>query len=145
MLMTLISALHNLSRSVGCALLVTAGGKTLVSLFVGGEMLLYLVFKLARGEVFKLARGDFMWWPRVEGIVGIMMSIVSRIIVKAIADFTGCLHLHHPFELGKPGARHSERVTASAIPRAQTTRLTTIFPLFLLHVPARMKVAWPSF
>jgi len=38
-LMTLTSALHNLSRSLGCALLVKASGRTLVVLFVGGELL----------------------------------------------------------------------------------------------------------
>ena len=48
-LMTMISALHNLSRSVGCALLAAVGNKGLILYFADGEMLLYLIFKLARG------------------------------------------------------------------------------------------------
>ena len=43
MLMTLISSLHNLSRSLGCALLAAAGNKGLILYFVGGELILYLV------------------------------------------------------------------------------------------------------
>jgi len=67
MLMTMISALHNLSRRVGCTLLAAAGNKGLILYFVGGEMLLYLFFKLARA--------DFMIWPRIEGFLSIIMSI----------------------------------------------------------------------
>ena len=107
MLMTLISSLHNLSRSVGCALLAASGDNSLVLYFVGGEVILYLAFKLARG--------DFMFWPRIEGPVAIIGSIFQQICVKVIADFTGCLHLRHPYELGKTGARYSERDTTSVI------------------------------
>jgi len=110
MLMTLISALHNLSRSVGCALLAAAGNKSLVLYFVGGEIPLLLVFKLARG--------DILFWQRIDGYVAIYLSIFERIIVKVIVDFTGCLHFRHPFELGKPGTRSSEREIAIALPLA---------------------------
>jgi len=51
MLMTLISTLHNLSRSVECALLVVAGGKELAIAFLGGEMCLFLIFKIVRRDV----------------------------------------------------------------------------------------------
>ena len=44
--MMLISILHNLSRSVGCALMIVAGGKELTIVFLGGEMCLFLVFKM---------------------------------------------------------------------------------------------------
>ena len=92
-LMTLISALHNLSRSIGCALLVVTSGKSLLVHFVGGEILLYLAWKFFRG--------DFLYWVRVEGFFfGAILSLICRIIVKTIADFTGCLHVRHPYELG---------------------------------------------
>ena len=90
--MTLISALHNLSRSVGCALLVASSGKSMLVYFVGGEMLLYLAWKIFRG--------DFLYWVRVEGIVGVIISALVRVVNKIIVDFTGCVHFRHPYELG---------------------------------------------
>ena len=77
-LMTLISMLHNLSRSLGCAMLA-ATDKNLLLAFVGGELLLYLLYKLARG--------DFLFWPRIEGAVGVVFSFLVRIAQKIIADF----------------------------------------------------------
>ena len=83
MLMTLMSVCHNLSRSVGCALLVASEGTTLVLSFVGGEIMLYLVWK-----VFRL---DFMAWFPGDGPLGVFLSLVYRVVVKVIADFSGCL------------------------------------------------------
>ena len=42
-LMTMISALHNVSRSLGVALLAASGNKMLVVYFVGGEIVLYYI------------------------------------------------------------------------------------------------------
>ena len=53
-LMLLISALHNLSRSVGCALLVASSGKTTFAYFFGGEMIIFLAWKIVRR--------DFHYW-----------------------------------------------------------------------------------
>ena len=82
MLMAAMSTLHNLSRSIGCALLVLSG-KTLLLTFVGGEMLLYLVWKVVRS--------DFMAWFPVGGPFGIVVSWFYRAVVKTIVDFSGCL------------------------------------------------------
>ena len=90
--MTLISALHNLSRSIGCALLVASSGKLMLVYFVGGEILLFFAWKLLRG--------DFLYWVRVEGVLGVILSILCRTVVKIITDFTGCLQFRHPYELG---------------------------------------------
>ena len=60
--------------------------------FVGGEVLLYLAWKLLRG--------DFLYWVRVEGVLGVFGSFLVRVLVKVIADFTGCVHFRHPYELG---------------------------------------------
>ena len=46
-----------------------------------------------------------MYWMRVEGVLGIIMAFVQRALVKVVADFTGCVHFRHPFELG--GAAYS--------------------------------------
>ena len=90
--MTLISALHNLSRSVGCALLVTSPRKLMLVYFVGGEILLFLAWKIFRG--------DFLYWVRVEGVLGVILSIIERLFVKVVVDFTGCVQFRHPYELG---------------------------------------------
>ena len=82
MLMTLISACHNLSRSVGCALLAASGGVSVLS-FVGGEMLLYLVWKVLRN--------DFLYWVPIDGLLGGLLSLFARVLGKVIVDFSGCL------------------------------------------------------
>ena len=84
LLMMMMSACHNLSRSVGCALLVASGGTTMVLSCVGGEIMLYLVWKVVRS--------DFMSWFPVEGSLGLFLSLVHRVFVKVIVDFSGCLH-----------------------------------------------------
>jgi len=89
--MTLIGTLHNLSRSVGYALLAVTDGMLVVK-FVGCEIGVFLVFKVVRK--------DFWYWLRVEGIAGFITAVCVRVLGKIIADFTGCLHLRHPFELG---------------------------------------------
>ena len=83
-LMTLMSTCHNLSRSAGCALLAASGGRTMLLSFVGGEMILYLGWKVARK--------DFLYWVPVEGPLRGLVSFLARIIVKTIVDFSGCLH-----------------------------------------------------
>ena len=49
MLMTAISAIHNLSLSVGCALLAITD-PNLILTFVGGEIAVFLAVKMLRGD-----------------------------------------------------------------------------------------------
>ena len=49
---------------------------------------------------YKLLRGDFYCWYRLEGAIAILCSFFERVCVKIIMDYTGCLHLRHPYELG---------------------------------------------
>jgi len=90
-LMTLMSSLHNLSRSLGCALLAYSDSDKVI-LFIGGEFGLYLVFKILRQ--------DYHYWVPGAPLIG---SLFQRIVVKVVADYTGCLHLRHPQELGGLG------------------------------------------
>ena len=79
-LMTLISTLHNLSRTLGCAMLAASSqGKMMVVYFIGGEMLLYLIYKVARK--------DFYYWIRLDGLLSITSSFFIRVCVKITADF----------------------------------------------------------
>jgi len=86
-----MSALHNLSRSLGCALLAFSDAE-MALLFIGGEIGLYLVFKILRQ--------DFHYWAPGTPLV---VSFIVRILAKVIVDFTGCLHFRHPYELGGLG------------------------------------------
>jgi len=90
-LMTLMSALHNLSRSLGYALMAISDAE-MALLFIGGEIGLYLVYKILRQ--------DFHYWPRDVPLIG---SFIARILAKVVVDFTGCLHFRHPYELGGLG------------------------------------------
>jgi len=88
--MTLASALHNFSRSLGIALLAAVSGKfATYSMLV--EMLLYLVYKMLRR--------DFLYWPKVER-AAIPLALGNRIIAKVIVDFSGCFQFRHPKEVG---------------------------------------------
>ena len=88
-LMTIMSALHNLSRSVGCALLAaSSSGNMNLFYFVGGETAIFLLFKIARR--------DFFYWVRVEGLWALLLAFFERTIVKIIVDFSGCLLMRHP-------------------------------------------------
>ena len=55
--------------------------------------------------LFKILRRDFWYWVRVEGVLSIALSALERFLVKVVADFTGCVHFRHPFEMG--GAAYS--------------------------------------
>jgi len=90
----LMSALHNLSRSLGVALLATSKGDYLVEIFLGCEFLLILLYKIVRC--------DWYWWIPLDldRRVIFVLQIIPRATVKTIVDFSGCLHFRHPFELG---------------------------------------------
>ena len=41
-----------------------------------------------------------MYWARVEGSAGVIVSFFARVLVKVVADFSGCIHCRHPQEMG---------------------------------------------
>ena len=86
----MICTLHNLSRSIGTALLVASGDSKLVAYFVGGEIVLFLLFKILRGDY-------FCWVQLDNGFVSLVMSFLERTLVKVITDLSGCLHFRHPY------------------------------------------------
>ena len=91
-LMTLMSSLHVLSRSLGFALLALSDTDNLVLIFVGAEIGAYLLFKIL-GQ-------DFYYFLRDFGKLAIILSFLERCLGKIIVDFTGCIHFRHPYELG---------------------------------------------
>ena len=76
--MTAISTLHNISRSVGCAMMMT-GDTTLFVWLIGGELTVHFIFKIVRGE--------FLCFVPVEGIFGYIISFIWHLMTKVIADF----------------------------------------------------------
>ena len=92
LLMLTISAIHNLSRSMGAAMLASNENKSLLPIFLVGEISLYLLYKFLRN--------DWRWWIPVQGWKQTASSLLSRVLVKIIVDFSGCLHFRHPFEMG---------------------------------------------
>jgi hypothetical protein len=48
----------------------------------------------------KVLRGDFWYWIPAGGNVEIVSSIVARVLVKAVTDFTSIVQFRHPYELG---------------------------------------------
>ena len=79
LLMTMISTLHNLSRSLGYAILAVVDVNLALRFFVG-EVGVYLLYKLLRR--------DFYWWIRVDGALSVIVAFIVRALVKVITDFT---------------------------------------------------------
>jgi hypothetical protein len=89
--MVVNSTLLLLLRSIGAALLMLADTKIFVA-YMAGDQLLYLLQKLVRG--------DFHHWAPIEGVVGLAVSFLLRVIMKTLTDFTGVLQFRGAGELG---------------------------------------------
>ena len=50
--------------------------------------------------IYKIVRNDFRYWLPLAGVKGLLMSLIARVAVKVVTDFTGFLHARHPFEMG---------------------------------------------
>jgi len=89
--MTLNSALLLLVRAFSAALLMLVNKRYFV-MYMAGDMALYLLQKVARG--------DFHYWLPVDGAFGLFVSLMARVIVKTITDFTGVIQFRGDAELG---------------------------------------------
>jgi hypothetical protein len=79
---------------IRCTTIVVLGllGGKWVSLYIGADLGLYLLVKILRG--------DFWYWMPVGGNAEIVMSIIARVLVKVVSDFTSIVQLRHPSEIG---------------------------------------------
>jgi len=89
--MLLNSALLLLLRSFSAALLMLAKKRYLM-MYMAGDMALYLLQKVARG--------DFHSWVPIDGALGLCVSLLMRVIEKTIVDYAGLIHSRGPQELG---------------------------------------------
>ncbi|GMH68630.1 hypothetical protein TL16_g04977 [Triparma laevis f. inornata] len=60
----------------------------------------YLVGDLGVYLLYKVAHRDFLYWLKIYGLIGWFLSLMVRVIVKVVVDFTSCVHFRHPLELG---------------------------------------------
>jgi len=91
MLMVAISTLHNMSRSLGCALLALVDKSTLL-LFLGVEVSLFMFRRFWLYD-----RHLIGYWPAIPLLIG---SFLIGSIMKIVIDFTGCVHFRHPSSAG---------------------------------------------
>jgi len=92
LVMFLLAGLHNLSKSIGVALLLVVSGQTTM-IVLGGEMMAYLLARLLR-------RDYTMFAPGVEGGFKIFMALVFHVVTKTVVDFTGLIHFRGPKIVG---------------------------------------------
>jgi hypothetical protein len=57
----------------------------------------YLVGAMVVYVLYKLARRDFQYWVPT---LGAGMSLISRVVMKLFADFSGNPHFRNPLEIG---------------------------------------------
>jgi len=89
--MMLNSALLLLIRGLSAAMLMVVNKRYFVG-YMAGDMALYLLQKVLRG--------DFHYWLPVDGAFGLFMSLMVRVIVKILTDFTGVIQFRGDAELG---------------------------------------------
>jgi hypothetical protein len=78
-------------RSLSASLLMLMKPSYFASYWAGS----FLLFLLQ-----KTARGDFRHHMAAYGVGGFLLAISTRLIVLAVADFTGTVEFRHPYQLG---------------------------------------------
>ena len=86
--MFLLAGLHNLSKSIGVALLLAVSGETTL-LVLAGEMIAYHLVRLLRRDYTTST-------PGLEGGLKVIGAFVAHTLFKTALDFTGLIHLRGP-------------------------------------------------
>ena len=89
--MIINGALLLLARSVSMALLAMVGGQW-VLLYLASDMGLYFTYKILRR--------DLWHWVPLEGASSVVESVLERLIVKVLVDFTGVIQFRAAGEMG---------------------------------------------
>ena len=88
LLMIMLASLHNLSRTIGMALMLVVSPRLTFALILA-EMMFYHLYKLARSDY-------VLWVVGVEGALKYLMAFWVHSIVKVLVDFTGLVHARSP-------------------------------------------------
>ena len=62
--------------------------------------LLYLVGNMVLYFIYKVVRGDLRHWLPLYGLTGSVISVLIRLVIKSVVDFTGCIQFRHPYDVG---------------------------------------------
>ena len=62
------------------------------SAYIGADMFIYLFFKIVRN--------NFRYWLRIDGLPGLFISLLTRVVVKFVNDFTLNPQFRHPMDVG---------------------------------------------
>jgi hypothetical protein len=89
--MIINGALLLLARSVSMALLAIMGGQW---------VLVYLVSDMGLYFVYKILRRDLWHWIPLKGAASVVESVLERLVVKVLVDFTGVLQFRGAGEMG---------------------------------------------
>jgi hypothetical protein len=89
--MFLLTFAHTLARSFSCALVAKVSTSWL-AMYLGGDLLLYYLYKLLRG--------DLRYFLNTSGGLSIITTVLIRFSQKAMVDFTAFMQLRHPGEAG---------------------------------------------
>jgi len=92
LVMMLLAAFHNLSRTIGMAFLLAVSGST-TFVIMGAEMAFYIVFKVLRNDF-------VLWIPGLEGALKYIVALLVHVVVKVLVDFTGLIHCRTPKLMG---------------------------------------------
>jgi hypothetical protein len=90
-LVAAFSALLLLCRCSSIALLCVANMRWFFGVFAA-ESVAYLALKAARGEL--------AHWVRLDGVMGVFLSVIARLSIKWVTDFTGFPQSRGPGEMG---------------------------------------------
>lgn len=91
-MLLLLSMFCLVIRASSCVLLGMRGGHALVGIVLGGEWILYAVYKLAQR--------DFEYWLPIYGPVGVLIAFFARSTMKFAGDWAGVVQFRHPGETG---------------------------------------------
>ena len=80
-----------LVRAFSAAMLMLVS-KMYLAVYLAGGMALYLLQKVVRG--------DFHYWIPIDGAFGLFTSLVMRVVVKTVTDFTGLIQFRNYPDLG---------------------------------------------
>ena len=81
-------------------LLVRASVLALLGHVEASAAVLYVLTEMALYLLFKIARKDFYYWLPLEGLIEIFVSLLNRVMVKILVDFTSNAIFRHPNEVG---------------------------------------------
>jgi len=97
-LMVVMTTSHVLIKVVACALMMRMS-QACFWLYVLCDTSLYFVYKIIRG--------DLRYWIPLDGILGWLITVIARVGIKIITDFTLIVQFRHHNELGKSSSKSS--------------------------------------